>query len=1187
MSTSRTRTLSLSCLGLLALLGLTAALLRDLPRRLVAEALADRLAARVSLERLAIDGREDFRLLGLQIEDLRDYPFVESLRIEELLVTGSLEGLRESRFARWQLRGVSVHLAPATWTAPPPRPWPTIGELIVEPAAIRVAAAPGGAAEARGIVAAKLSVVAQRLAGEVRLDAEALPTAPIIALAAPASPPPMAGRLEELEATLHLAAESPILEARASRFSASRQRARLDLAEPRLRVEIGDPSTAIALRATSARLDLAGRPFLVDAPRLEATVEARDEGHVRIELRPHLAGLAAAQLSGDWDPQARRLRRLAGRLTGVDLGRLLPDSGLEATADVELEGSGESLDYAVEIDPVRIQATPERTFVAPAGSTLRLAGSLPFAPLATLQAPTWEGPIEIAVDLPAGPGSWGGVPLPPSLLPSALRTEGRLQAAGGWRWSGESRLVTASGGHLEVTGGLSRTGDATHADLRWTWRDARLESLAELGRQAGLATPPLALSGAAAATGTLSGPLLRPVIQATLELHDLDVGELAGTAWRLTDATATTRWSWCGADAPIRLLAIDGSGQLATPDFGPLPVTLTAAGSGTPDLSRGRVESARLGFPGLGLVRLAGRWQRRSPGTTATGTLLVEDVDLGRWQKLLAPGGPEPAAGSAALEWTGIADARLEANLESTGKWRLAGPLQATAGFASADGSRVMEGLAGHWQVAARGGGADPTEIEASGRAGGFLLLWNTFFGDFSSLDLELATSARFPPAGEDASRPWRMRTRIRVPDGPAAELDLSSASGTSGWLYSLALDDADLGRTYRRHLASLLEERLGRLDLGGELELSARGHYRPLEEGRATWDLTGRLRLDDFGWRSGGGQGVVAGLRLDLPLDLRRRPTTEVDFSGPRLAGQLAFERLAIRGLELPATETDLIVEADAVGLEQPIALEILGGALTLEQLTLSRMLRSDRHLEAGIRLADLRLEQISEALELFPLEGALNGYLPSARLAADTLHIEGGGQIEIFGGIVRVHDISGEDVLTRFPKLELSADFEAVDLGQLTRRIDFGEMTGTLQGSLTECELFRGVPVRFAARLETVASPGVPRTVDVKAVNNITILGTGQRSNIFDRGIQRFFKKYTYERLGVDLRLRHDVLLLRGLERRGRRELFLRGRLPFRIDVVNAQPGKTVSFQAMMQRLRNLDFARATTGAPTSADR
>ena len=62
----------------------------------------------------------------------------------------------------------------------------------------------------------------------------------------------------------------------------------------------------------------------------------------------------------------------------------------------------------------------------------------------------------------------------------------------------------------------------------------------------------------------------------------------------------------------------------------------------------------------------------------------------------------------------------------------------------------------------------------------------------------------------------------------------------------------------------------------------------------------------------------------------------------------------------------------------------------------------------------------------------------------------------------------------------------------------------------------------------------------------------------------------------------LAQDSFLLRGLERRGERELFLKGRLPFRIDVVNAQPGKAVSFRTMLDRLRTLDFSASTTAPP-----
>ena len=203
------------------------------------------------------------------------------------------------------------------------------------------------------------------------------------------------------------------------------------------------------------------------------------------------------------------------------------------------------------------------------------------------------------------------------------------------------------------------------------------------------------------------------------------------------------------------------------------------------------------------------------------------------------------------------------------------------------------------------------------------------------------------------------------------------------------------------------------------------------------------------------------------------------------------------------------------------------------------------------------------------------MEGYFPDVRLTHRTLRMEGDGEFSLFGGVLRVSDISGEDLLSRYPQLTFSAEFHDIDLLQLTRTFDVGEMTGILQGYLRNCELFRGSPVRFDGRIETVHRPGVPRTLNVKAINNISLLGTGSKVNVLDRGIQKLFNNYTYERLGIDLQLDNDRFLVTGLEQRGGRELFLKGRLPLRIDVVNALPGQTVSFKTMMERGRKMEFS------------
>jgi hypothetical protein len=504
-----------------------------------------------------------------------------------------------------------------------------------------------------------------------------------------------------------------------------------------------------------------------------------------------------------------------------------------------------------------------------------------------------------------------------------------------------------------------------------------------------------------------------------------------------------------------------------------------------------------------------------------------------------------------------------------------------------------MEGLAVDGTLEVAGAPEGPTTARATGQAGGFLLLWGTFFGDFSGVTSDLELTARAEPgAPPDRTGGWRVTAAAAVPEGPAVTAALESATdggdGDGELAYEIDFEVADLEATHQRHLREVLAERFDRLELGGRLAAHLAGRLRPAGAdagtgGGAAWSVEGVVEVADFRWRSGGGEAVVRGFDLSLPLDLHLRPGAAGgggELTGSRRRGRLRFERIRLRELSLPAVDSALWVEADSVGIEEPVELPVAEGRVIFERLSLRRLMAPDRHLLSGLRLAGLSLERISEDLGLFPLEGRLEGHLPRVRLGADELRVEGGGEFSVFGGTVEVGDISGSDILTPFPRLAFSADLREIDLGQLTRRIEFGEMTGILSGTVTDCEIFRDVPVRCEATFRTVDRPGMRQTVDVKAIENLTILGTGQGTNVLDRGLRRFLDRYTYRSLGVYLRLRGDELLLRGLEERGDRELFLKGRFPFPIDVVNARPGQAVSFQTMQRRLQSVDLGGARTG-------
>ncbi|MEM7586748.1 MAG: hypothetical protein AAF560_25385, partial [Acidobacteriota bacterium] len=907
----------------------------------------------------------------------------------------------------------------------------------------------------------------------------------------------------------------------------------------------------------------------------------------KFQLTPRLKGIDRAQLSGEWDREQARLVTVAGELEALDLARWMPAAAVTGTADAQLSHRGDVVGITVTLRPQELRSGSERILTLAEGATVELSTELPFAPVAGLELPDWQGPLTARIALPGGSGRWDELSIPAELFPLAIEHRGQWQAdgeRGSWRLDGETQLESPPLGRIETRGASTFAEAQADFDLRWLWRASQFANALALLEGAGLPPLPAAASGRVDARGSLRGPLDALTVAGRGRLNELAIAtEAAG----LTEADLEASWSW--RDRRLEVDDLEASGNLRVGELAALPVTLEASAWSTNTSDSGAVRSATLASPGLGQARGELSWGMPDDEAAARFQLSLSELDLASWREVL------PASFTsrlpAALSFQGTLAAELAGQRGGDGSWRAEGPVElGSAGFSDDDGSRVMIDLGGRWDVAIEGepqqAKAAPTiRFDATGSLGGFQLLWGTFYGDFSQLEASLDCHGELTP---QAASPWRLQASTRVPEGPRAELSLEGPTTALGLRYQFDLADPDLRLTHERYLASLLAEQLGQTQLSGALELAAAGSLR-LSDSPQSWSARGSLSLTDFELRSGGGQATVQGLQLTLPFNLRRSLKAAADVSGPEisgpeisgpsLAGQLEFERLTVRDLEVPKTRTDLAIEADSVGLEQALDLDILGGLLTVERLTLRDLLRPGRHLEAGLRLSALSLEQISTTLGIFPLEGALEGTFPLARLSPDRLQVDGGGQIDIFGGRVELHDISGEDLLTRFPKIQLSADFEGIDLGRLTRRIDFGEMTGVLQGSVRDLELFRGVPVRFSAELETVETPGVPRTLDVKAINNLTILGTGQSTNIFDRGLQRFFKKYTYERLAVSMRLDDDVLLLRGPQQRGGKELFLSGRLPFRIDVVNAEPGRSVSFQAMMGRLRSLDFGSVKT--------
>jgi hypothetical protein len=930
-----------------------------------------------------------------------------------------------------------------------------------------------------------------------------------------------------------------------------------------LRLTTGLPR--FALSAGVDRIWLAGRP--IDAvARLEGTVIEEAPGVVRVVLVPSLPSVGEARIEATLTTSPWTVTELRGLATGVDAAAwLLPVLELPPGWSVV----GGTIDLEVGGDPARGLA------VDVTAHDLDIAGSVPLRG-------NLAGKGEVRIDDAGAPNGRielsGRITRPPSetapgavldaVLPTTFDATVELPSEGGPA-SASLRLATAAAGVLDVTG-TAALEPPVQLDARWSWSGSDLEPLVDRFAPDAAALIPggFEVAGQVAARGRLGGSLTAPTVSGELWVRDLAVrsgGAAAGdpTRWRLSGEHPGARFAWTRAKPTIELEVPDTGLTVAIDPLVPVPVVLHASANVDLNRSAVRLRQAVVDAGGLGTARLEGDWRPSGP---ALGRLALRVDDLSGWLPLAAPVlgdslGDASASGRVTLE--------LEATRDETG-WSFAGPIElAGAGLSASDGSRVMEGLEVNAQLEGVAGPGGGLRADVAATLGGFQFLWGTHFADFTDRQAALNIDADRSPGGDAAVtvqldlRPQAALTgTVRVADGAPAT-----------WEGTLAV--TDIGGFWERYVTVPFQGTLGaagglRFE-GGELRTRLNGTVG----GAVT--VTGDAELDRLSIASVNDGSSVENLQIQLPVDLGWTESGAVEEGQPQ-RGSFKFDSASVGGVPLSATASELRVLGDTVTAMGGLHLPVFGGEVVLENVELAELARSSRHLAASVELLRISLAEVARAVGLPPLEGDLAGRFPRVRFSNGILTVDGTGELSLFGGTVTMRDIAGSDLLTHYPRLNFSADWRDIDLAQLTRTFDFGAMSGIVEGQLVDCEIFRDVPIGFRGVLRSVPRKGVPRRISLKAVNNIAIVGTGSGLGFLDSGLRRFISSYAYQSIGIEMALSNDHFLLRGLEQRGDLELFVKGRFPLRLDVVNVQPGMTVSFRTMIQRLRTLDVTTAT---------
>jgi hypothetical protein len=199
------------------------------------------------------------------------------------------------------------------------------------------------------------------------------------------------------------------------------------------------------------------------------------------------------------------------------------------------------------------------------------------------------------------------------------------------------------------------------------------------------------------------------------------------------------------------------------------------------------------------------------------------------------------------------------------------------------------------------------------------------------------------------------------------------------------------------------------------------------------------------------------------------------------------------------------------------------------------------------------------------------LSGAIPQIRSTGDTLRSEGQVDADLFGGQLQIDQMEIENLFSTVPSLKLAARFQNIRLEQVSDTFAFGKISGILEGAVNDLVITEGQPARFQAQVETVDRPESSQWISVEALSKITILSSGQDSNVLYGGLAGLFDNFRYSRMGFRASLRNDRLTLRGIESRDGKEFLVVGTLlPPTVNIISHT--QEIGFSELLRRLERI---------------
>ncbi|HEX2930482.1 MAG TPA: hypothetical protein VHV54_12240, partial [Candidatus Binatia bacterium] len=313
-----------------------------------------------------------------------------------------------------------------------------------------------------------------------------------------------------------------------------------------------------------------------------------------------------------------------------------------------------------------------------------------------------------------------------------------------------------------------------------------------------------------------------------------------------------------------------------------------------------------------------------------------------------------------------------------------------------------------------------------------------------------------------------------------------------------------------------------------------------------------------------------IAPITLYLPLRIDLSEAAGIADDSPK-TGTLSVGTARFGRQTTGPLSATVSLSNNALRFHQPIRLNLFGGVIEIDKLFWPDVIGDPKRVSFSADVKQLQLEELARALDWHRFNGTLTGSIPQVQSTSDLLRTNGEIQADLFGGRVRIAKLEVENPFSGLASIKLDANLTGIQLEQASNTLEFGRISGILEGSIEDLVLTNGQPAEFRADLHSVERSGVEQRISVEAINKITVLSSGQSAGALYGGLASFFDSFRYSKLGFKAALKNDRLTLRGVESREDQEFLVVGSfLPPTVNIISHT--QNIAFSELLRRLERI---------------